>query len=150
MADYKNIKQKILFFYTSEITGATKVSQYIQKCLSDEYITTSYICKSENKELEIEQVLIEQHPDIVFCSFIHLSPIAIRIAHQIGNIRIIIRNDYFLKDVGEIEYQEALRTYQFADLLIAQTEQMRLELSSFNVHPSKIVVLSNPLDKEKI
>ena len=149
MVDFKNRVQRLLFFYTTEITGATKVSQYIQKCLGDSYITTSYICKSDD-ETEIEQILIEQHPDIVFCSFIHLSPIVIKTAHRIGNIRIIIRNDYFLKDVDKIRYQEVLKTYQLADLLIAQTEQMRLELLSLNVHPSKIVVLSNPLDKEKI
>lgn len=162
------MKTKIIFFLSSGVTGAERVSITLGKQLErGKYEVVFAIIDNTFGEivsfiprqyqyhlvplLRIEQYLKEQKPNKVFCSLIHLNDEVLKATRQVGNIEVILRNNYNLSDVSSELLNKAKYAYPKADLVIAQTEQMKQELMSVcGVSDDNIKVIDNPVDTEYI
>lgn len=141
--------KKILFFETLEFTGATRVTRTLAKAAKKDY-EIAFARVGENVREEIESAIKKEKPDILFSSFVQINPDVIEIGKS-HSLKVIIRNDYNFDDVSEEIRVRAIKTYPQADEIIAQTELMRNDLlGKLSIDPSRIEVISNPLDKEDI
>ena len=162
------MKTKIIFFLSPEVTGAERVSVTMAKQLDQEkyevvfailgntfgdilsYIPHSYPCHLVPL-LRLDDYLRKEQPDEVFCSLIHLNGEVLTAVKKIGHARVVLRNNYNLKDVSDDLLGIAKETYPQADLVIAQTEQMKRELiETCQVREDKITVIDNPVDTDYI
>ena len=162
------MKTRIIFFLSPDVTGAERVSVTMAKQLAKEkyevvfailgntfgdiasYIPYSYPCHLVPL-LRIDDYLRQEKPDEVFCSLIHLNGEVLTAAKKIGHIQVVLRNNYNLKDVTDDLLDIAKKTYPKADLVIAQTEQMKQELIEIcHVNEDEIIVIDNPIDAEYI
>lgn len=162
------MKTKVIFFLSPEVTGAERVSVTMAKRMDQEKYEVvfailgntfgdiaSYIPDSFHSHLvpllRLNDYLKREQPDEVFCSLIHLNGEVLVASRRIGHIRVVLRNNYNLKDVTDDLLDIAKKTYPKADLVIAQTEQMKQELIEIcHVDGNKIVVIDNPVDTEYI
>ena len=121
------------------------------KELQGEYLVAfATVAPDENAPDKISEAIEANCPDIVFCSFIVLNPYVI-LEGKKRNLTVVIRNDYWLKDVAPSVKQRAKETYHLADQIIAQTEPLRKELlDEFALDPQKVIVRENPIDREGI
>lgn len=160
--------KKIIFFLSPEVTGAERVSVTLAKQLNQEEYDVSFAILGDycgdiisyipNRYqyklvplLRLDKFLKNERPHEVFCSLIHLNGEVLTSARRIGNIRVILRNNYLLKDVTEELRMNAKAYYPKADLVIAQTEEMRNELIDVcGVEKEIIKIVDNPIDKEYI
>lgn len=141
--------KKILFFETSEFTGATRVTRTLAKAAQKKYEVAFALVGKRIRE-DIESAIVKEQPDILFSSFIQINPEVIQ-AGKHHSLYVIIRNDYNLEDVAESVSLRAIEKYPLADEIIVQTEEMRQGLLAIpGVEPSKVKVMENPLDEEDI
>ena len=150
------------------MTGAERVSVTMAKRLDQEkyevvfailgnsfgdivsYIPKSYPCHLVPSPC-LDDYLRKEQPHEVFCSLIHLNGEVLTAAKRTGHIRVVLRNNYNLKDVSDDLLDIAKETYPKADLVIAQTEQMKQELiETCQVSEDKIIVIDNPVDTDYI
>ena len=162
------MKTKIIFFLSPDVTGAERVSITLAKQLKeDEYevvfaiigntfgdiisfIPHRYPCHLVSLP-RLGEYLKREHPDEVFCSLIHLNDEIARASRHVGSIKIILRNNYNLSDVSSNLVEKAKYAYPKADLVIAQTDKMKLELIDVcEVAEDKIKVIDNPVDTDYI
>lgn len=114
------------------------------------YIPKGYHIDVVSQE-EIFPYIQRESPDMVFCSLIDLNPYVQEAAQKVGNVKIVLRNNYKLKDVHPDVCQKVMQAYQLADVIIAQTDEMKQELiETFNLDSKKVKVIDNPVDKEYI
>lgn len=162
------MKTKIIFFLSPEVTGAERVTVIMAKKMNREKYDivfailgntfgdiASYIPDSFHSHLvpllRLNDYIKREQPDEVFCSLIHLNGEVLTAAKKIGHIRVVLRNNYNLKDVTDDLLDIAKKTYPKADLVIAQTEQMKQELIELcHVNEDQIIVIDNPIDAEYI
>lgn len=162
------MKKKIIFFLSPEVTGAERVSITMAKQLNQEEYDVSFAIIGESSgkivrfvpkrypitvtSLEhLEEYIQVEHPNQVFCSLIHLNAEVLKAARQDNNIKVILRNNLNLRDVCSDLIEKAKYAYPKADLVIAQTEQMKQELiRECGVSEDKMEVIDNPIDKEYI
>ena len=107
---------------------------------------------------KISSFIKEREPDIVFTSLIH-SSIAIYLA-LLANIKkpkIILRSPSSPKlliesnNLVSLRKKILIRAYKSADLLIAQTPEMKIEMMKYyGIKEEKIKVFINPIDKVNI
>lgn len=141
--------EKILFFETKEFTGATRVTRTLAKIAKNNY-EVAFAIVGERVREDIESAIARESPDILFSSFVCINPDVIEIGES-HSLKVVIRNDYNLKDVSEEQRGLIIKTYPQADEIIAQTELMRNDLlRELRIDSSKIKVIPNPLDKEDI
>lgn len=121
------------------------------KELQGEYLVAfATVARDEKASDKISEAIEANCPDIVFCSFIVLNPYVI-LEGKKRNHTVVIRNDYWLKDVPPCVKLRAKETYHLADQIIAQTEPLRRELLvEFALDPKKVIVKENPIDREGI
>ncbi len=162
------MKKKIIFFISPNVTGAERASITLAKQLNQKendisfailgntfgdiisYIPNRYQYKLIPL-LCIDDFLKTERPDEVFCSLIHLNGEVLESARRVGNIRIVLRNNYLLKDVSDDLLLKAKDYYPKADMVIAQTEQMQRELiENCGVESDRIKVIDNPVDTEYV
>lgn len=162
------MKTKVIFFLSPDVTGAERVSVTMAKRLDQEkyevvfailgnsfgdivsYIPKSYPCHLVPSP-RLDDYLRKEQPHEVFCSLIHLNGEVLTAAKRTGHIRVVLRNNYNLKDVSDDMLDIAKETYPKADLVIAQTEQMKQELMDIcHVSEDKITVIDNPVDTSYI
>lgn len=95
--------------------------------------------------------IFKQHSiDIVFSSFTFIN-IRVAIASKIHGSKTILRSSNFLKNFKMIERYLMKLTYPLADIVIAQQEEMRLELASYIPQlGSKLITLHNFMDYTQI
>lgn len=141
--------KKILFFETSEFTGATRVTRILAKAAKQKY-EVPFAKVGESVKEDIESAIVKEQPDILFSSFIKINPEVIQ-AGKRHSLYVVIRNDNKLEDVSESVSLRAIETYPLADEIIAQTGEMRQSLLSIpGVEPSKVRIMENPLDEDDI
>lgn len=162
------MKEKIIFFLSPDVTGAERVTITLAKGLDKEKYDVSYgvigntfgeivsyIPGEASRQLvsisQLDDFLKFEHPDTVFCSLIHLNGKVLKSARRVGDIKVVLRNNYNLKDVSEDNLRIAKYCYPKADIVIAQTEVMKQELMTVcGVTETNIRVIDNPLDTEFI
>lgn len=167
--------KKILFFVQSGVGGAERVSVTIGKNLdSSKYKVVFYaVGPWENKIrdfipaslfrshlktansikliLEMKRVILEEQPDIVFSSVMNLNTKLLFLKKILfKKIRFIIRCDNNYPYFSFKQRMLIRATYNLSDTIIAQTEEMSKGFVLAGIHPQKIVVLHNPVDKERI
>jgi len=162
------MKTKIIFFLSPEVTGAERVTITMAKQLNkDKYdVVFAIIGNTFGKILSfipflyhyhlvpllrLDDYLRKEHPDEVFCSLIHLNDEIVKASREVGGIKIVLRNNYNLSDVSSNLVEKAKYAYPKADLVIAQTDKMKLELIDVcEVAEDKIKVIDNPVDTDYI
>ena len=170
------IMQKVLFFLSPGCGGAERMTITIAKMLNridfdvhfvvvgraigeiKAFIPTDYpltLIKVRNiydfSTMRIFLELKREKPQIVFSSLMYLNPRLIFAASKVGGIRTIVRFNCAVNRVGGLLKILSKRIYPKAELIIAQTESMRVELiRTFGLKGEKVVTMHNLIDKETI
>ena len=162
------MKIKIIFFLSPEVTGAERVTITMARQYNREKYDIVFAIIGETLGeiasfipheqlyclvpfLRLEKKKKKERPDQVFCSLIHLNAEVLNAAREVGHVKVILRNNYNLIDVNNELLDKAKYAYPRADEVIAQTEQMKLELINVcGVSEDKIKVIDNPVDTEYI
>lgn len=169
-------RKKILFFVSSGTGGAERVSVTIGKMLPkdkyevvfvlfgknhgsiSDFIPPSYRIEYltfKNVWLGVGQrvyrLMRKEKPYAVFCSIRYFSVRVIAAARRIGGIRIVIRNDSYFRTLRKDQLLLCKWTFKYADIIIAQQEDMRKDvIRHIKISPKKVIALQNPIDKEYI
>lgn len=170
-------KKCVLFFINSEVGGAERMSVLISKMLMQaghevQYViinekenTTSIInflpkdykaffveSKSHFDKLKQFYRLIKSiKPDVVFSSHYCINDKVLLLKPLFRKIKFIIRSDNYYFTFSWLEKTIIQLTYRMADVMIAQTQEMKDEFVSHRVMPlPKVIALDNPVDKENI
>jgi len=143
--------KRILFFETTEFTGATRVTRTIAKKVSGHFETrTAIIDDRINVEKEISEAFTKEKPDILFSSFSSINPEVITIGKE-NRLTVVVRQDYKLGDLTDATKKKIFSTYTNADWVIAQTLEMKQEMLSCELlKDCRIKVVDNPLDEDDI
>lgn len=166
-------KKKVLFFLNSGTGGAERVTVTIGKMLPKDQYEVVFVlvgkCRGTMdqfipKEYRIEYIVFKniwlgigyriyrllkkEKPYAVFCSIMPYSTRVLAAAKRIGGIRTIIRNCNYFKTIRRDQLLLCQLTYKYADVIIAQQEEMRQDiLDHIKLDPRKVIVLQNPIDK---
>lgn len=169
-------KIKVLFFLPSGVGGAEKMTVNIAKMLDMSHYEVKFVLvDKEVREIinfipsdykyellkirniwdfttcRLVRIMRREKPDIVFCSLKYLNPRVILAARIVGGIKVIVRNDAYMNLLGNFTMKLIKFTYPKADIVIAQTDQMRKEiLSKLPIEENKVVTLHNPVDAQLI
>lgn len=171
-------RKKVLFFIQNGVGGAERMTINIAKLLSPEeyeviFCKVTIPCIFQNGRIEdfipkgnkiiniswsgqisfikqIYKVLKFVKPDIVFSSLMHYNQRILFLKRWFPGIKFIVRNDNYLFTIGKLKRFSLSKTYKNADVIIAQTEEMKEEFIQVGLNPDKIVVLHNLLDTDLI
>lgn len=100
---------------------------------------------------ELLRVIIKEKPDTVFSSTLYINDKLLLFRRIFPYIKYIIRCENYLYTFKNKQLQIIKKTYKNANLIIAQTEEMKAELiEQMGIPDEKITVLHNPVDKETI
>ena len=170
-------KSRVLFFINSDVGGAERMSVLISKMLIKAGLEVKYVIikNKENAASIIDflpmghQVVVveaknhfdklkqfyhaikEIKPDVVFSSHYSINDKVLLLKPFFRKVRFVIRSDnyyYTFSTAGKAIIQ---MTYRMADVMIAQTPEMKDEFVEYGVMPErKVYALENPVDKENI
>lgn len=171
-------RRKLLVFAQSGVGGAERMSVTITKTLDPSHFEVKYYLLGEVKEgiapLEkfIPQKLIVHHiistnpiiliayffgillreqPDIVFSSVLNINNKLLLLKYIFHKTKFVARCDNYLYTYTDKQKLAVKRTYSLADIIIAQTDEMKYELcNQIKIPNDKILVLQNPVDIETI
>lgn len=169
-------KKKILFFLNSGTGGAERVTITIGKMLpANQYEVVfvlagkshgtmdQFIPKGYRKEYIIfrniwlgvgyrfYRLLKREKPYAIFSSSMTFSARLLVAAKKIGGIKTVVRNCNYFKTIRPDELFLCKLTYKYADVIVAQQEEMRQDiLNHISLDPKKVIALQNPIDKDYI
>lgn len=170
-------QRKILVYINSDVGGAERMSVLISKMLIRAGIDVSYaiIIKKENaasitdflpegypvitvdgknhfeRLKQIYRTIRKVRPDAVFSSHYSINNKVLLFRPFFPKVRFVIRSDNYFYTFSRLGKQIIRMTYPFADVMIAQTQEMKDEFVRHKVMAeSKICALENPVDKETI
>lgn len=169
-------KKKILFFVQDGVGGAERVSVLFGKSLDmrenevkfylietpsettiKEFIPavyqTIYIHRTHPIKLmwQIFNIIRHEKPHIVFSSVMHLNTKILPFRAFFPATRFVIRCENYLYTFSKKQLMRMRLTYQKADAIIAQTQEMADELIKvFHIDKAKVTVLQNPVDTKLI
>lgn len=169
-------KKKVLFFLQNGVGGAERMTINIAKMLNKNDFDIHFIIIGKDKKpivsfipdtydvrwlyikrmrqfatCKIIKLLNKEKPDIVFASVMYLNVRLIIASKLIGGIKIIIRNDNSLMLISGITKKLVKFTYNLADTIIAQQDEMADEIRALpKMMYSKVVTLYNPIDAKLI
>lgn len=96
------------------------------------------------------KILKKENPDIVFSSVMPYNQRLLILKPLFRNIKFIVRNDNYLFTLSAFKKTAMRFTYRMANVIVAQTKEMKKELTEIGLDPSKIVVLHNFIDEKAI
>lgn len=100
---------------------------------------------------KIFTILHKEQPDVVFSSVLNINNKVLLLKPLFPNTKFIIRCDTNFRGYKKRQLFLIKLTYTMADLIIAQTNEMKEELTSLLKIDSAIIkVLPNPIDEERI
>lgn len=141
--------KRILFTLGTVKTGAERVVQTIARQLDKDKYETCFCTVSP--EDDFTSILWEYHPDVVFCSQIHLAKKVADAVCGYEDIELVFRCNYMLQDVSDDIVAQAASAYPKSKMVIVQTKAMRDQLlGTFDLDPEKVIVYHNPVDVEHI
>lgn len=168
-------KKKVLFFLPSGVGGAEKMTVNIAKMLNTSYEVKFVLIDRSVRDivkfipkgydvsfikihniwdfttLKLIKKMRQERPNVVFCSLKYLNPRVIIAARIVGGIKTIVRNDAYMNLIKGVTRLLLKYSYPKADIVIAQTEQMRKEIiQTLPVNPAKVITLHNPVDRTLI
>lgn len=170
--------KKILVFAQSDIGGAERMSVTITKSLDRDKFKVEYYlvgdfederaplkqfipddlsvhcigsCSSILLILKFFFILAKEKPDVVFASVLNINNKLLVLRKLFRHVKFVIRCDNYLYTYNDKQRRIILKTYPNADIIIAQTEEMKQELiDEMHISEDKVVVLQNPVDTETI
>lgn len=166
-------RRKILFVLQSSCGGAERMTLLYAKILKNVFCVKVYAFGNKNVLLpfvdpsidfvfhqassaldgfikDTRRIIKAENPDIVFCS---LMPLNWRLAMACLGLKtkIVFRSDNYIESQTFIQKIRLALAYRKADLIIAQTEEMREGLIKQLFLPSHLVTtIPNPIDTEYI
>lgn len=170
-------QRKILVYINSDVGGAERMSVLISKMLIKAGIGVCYaiIVKKENaasitdflpeghpvmtidgknhleRLKQICRVIRKVRPDAVFSSHYSINNKVLLFRPFFPKVKFVIRSDNYFYTFSRLGKLIIRMTYPFADVMIAQTQEMKDEFVRHKVMAeSKIFALENPVDKETI
>lgn len=171
------MKKKVLIFLQSGVGGAERVSVTIGKNLDRTKFDVFFcLIGCETNVLSIEQfippyykvfrlpgvngfkaivyywmILRKEKPDIVFSSIMHANTKLLACSLLLKKMKFIVRNNNYLYTLSKRQLLLLKIFYRYADAIVAQTQEMALELTNKLRLPSeKVFALQNPIDKQNI
>lgn len=170
--------KKILVFAQSDVGGAERMSVTITKSLDRDKFKVEYYlvgdfederaplkqfipddlsvhcigsCSSILLILKFFFILAKEKPDVVFASVLNINNKLLVLRKLFRHVKFVIRCDNYLYTYNDKQRIIILKTYPNADIIIAQTEEMKQELiDEMHISEDKVVVLQNPVDTETI
>jgi len=167
-------RKKILIFTPGGVGGAERMSALIGKILPKDRFDVKYVVVGrlrniynilpkdiktdcipvrniyEFSTLRIWWKIVKEKPDLVFCSQVAYNPRVIVASRWAGH-KVVIRSSGMLGNYPKRKLKRVVATYPKADKLIAQQEDMRMEMIRLlRVNPDKVVTIHNPLDTAEI
>lgn len=170
--------KKILFFIQNGVGGAERMTVNIAKLLPvdqyelvfckivipcipqngriDDFIPkgakiTNIVWNGQISFLrQLKKILNIIKPDISFSSTMPVNQRLLLLSRSFPDIKFIVRNDNYLFTLTKLKKATMRHTYKRADLIVAQTEEMKSELESLGLEPNKIITLHNLIDSEQI
>lgn len=169
-------KKKVLFFLNSGTGGAERVTVAIAKMLPEEEFDVIFIIAGKSKGtiskfipnqfhkvyilfkniwlgiwFKFYKVLKRERPYAIFCSTSAFSVRLLTAAKLIGGIKTIIRSPSYFSLLRKDERIYCRLTFKYANVIIAQQEDMRKDiLRNVKLPSEKVIVLQNPIDREFI
>lgn len=168
-------KPKILFFAASAVGGAERMTINIAKSLNPiDYDVVYYVIGSKESPIvnfipsgtnvkfikpqsgffvifSILRCLLKEKPDCVFSSMMYLNTKILLLRNIFKTTKFIIRCENYLYTYSRKQMLLIRGTYYKADKIIAQTEEMKIELvNDIGIKENVVEVLQNPIDKETI
>lgn len=165
------MKKKVLIFLQSNVGGAERVTVTIGKNLDKEKFDVSFYAvgpwdckiadfippekfsghlKQKNPFRLISDLyrcIREESPDIVFASTMYISTKILLLRFFFPRIKFIIRSENNLCKFNLRQKFMIRLLYRRADIVVAQTDEMRAELiKKAKLLPSKVVAIQNPQD----
>lgn len=96
-------------------------------------------------------VLLKELPDTVFSTTLYINGKLLLFRNLFPNIRFVTRCENYLYTFKQIQLKRMRIAYRKADIIIAQTEEMKQELlEQLGIKENKVVVLHNPVDIKTI
>ena len=171
--------KKLLVFAQSSVGGAERMSVTITKTLDREKFEVVYylVGPTDDKgkaplqafipnDLKVHcvtgsnplfligkylRILLKERPDIVFSSVININNKLLLLSNLFKKTKFIIRCDNYLYTYTDRQRRIIDKTYYRADIIIAQTEEMKQELiDEMHISEDKVVALQNPVDTDTI
>lgn len=171
------MKKKVLFFLQSGVGGAERVTVTIAKyldttrfevkfCIVDRPLgntTIDAFIPAQYSKVRIPNVnglkqlralygvLKREKPDLVFSSIMHTNTKLLALSVFFPKMRFIVRNNNYVYTLSKMQKFVLKYTYCMADVVVAQTDEMKEELiREMNVPEGKVKVLQNPIDVDTI
>lgn len=172
-------KRKLLVFAQSSVGGAERMSVTITKSLDRKMFEVVYYlvgptddkgkaplqefipndmkvhCVAGSNPLfmigKYLRILLKERPDVVFSSVININNKLLLLSDLFKKTKFIVRCDNYLYTYTDRQRRIIDKTYHRADIIIAQTEEMKQELiDDMHISEDKVVALQNPVDTETI
>ena len=166
------MKKKVLFFLPPTTGGAEKITTTFARMLDKEQLETAFVIVGRRKGDVVHYIpegsriifvpaltmsdfvwqkffflMKRERPDYVFSSITPINCHVIHAAQYLG-IKSIVRCNCAVERIIGRDLKWSRKYYPQADLVIAQTEQMREELiSTLSISPGSVITLHNPIDK---
>lgn len=97
------------------------------------------------------RILLKERPNVVFSSVININNKLLLLRELFKKTKFIVRCDNYLYTYTDRQRRIIDKTYYRADIIIAQTEEMKQELiDEMHISEDKVVALQNPVDTETI
>ena len=169
-------KRKVLFFLPSNTGGAQRMTITIAKMLPKERYEVKFVIVHRSlgtivnfipSEYEIIQIPVHniycagtirimrvikrEKPEVVFGSLLYLNARLI-VAAKLCGCKSIVRNNIDIsRSKSKISRLLVKATYRWANMVIAQQEEMHDEIIAYTgISENRVVTLHNPIDKEYI
>lgn len=170
------MSKRILIFLPYAVGGAERVGTTIGKLLANKGHHVSYVIMGDRQSeintilpsedvcsrfylknnylrwFRMNRLIRTQNADVVFAPCRTLSRDLIIATKFMGlKCRVIVRSDNPLKTLGASLRRQIKFTFRFADIVIAQQEEMRQEIiNEYPVPEYKVIALQNPVDFDNI
>lgn len=173
-----NKRKKLLVFAQSNIGGAERMTVTITKSLDKKRFEVVYYLvgmTTDNshplvdfipKDLRVNIIpksnplvlmsrillaLIKERPDVVFSSVLYINNKVLPFRSLFPKTNFVIRCENYLYTFSDKQRKMIDKLYRKADIIIAQTDEMKQELvEQMAIPESKLVVMQNPIDRETI
>ena len=168
-------KKKVLFFIQDAVGGAERIAVFIGKNIDTESVDVEFnlVKRGSNssivdfipKGIKISftqngspfsmiyafyKAVKNSRPDVVFSTAMYFSTKLLLFRFLYPKVKFVIRCENYLFTYTKRQRSIIRYTYNQADAIIVQTQEMADELVKINIDSNKIRIIENPVDKNLI
>lgn len=140
---------KVIYYFVGPVkNGHAPIESYVPSDLEVNIISTQ---NPLILILKMFQILAKEKPDAVFASVLNLNNKLLFLRPLFKKTKFIVRCDNYLYTYNKRQRKIIDKTYRRADMIIAQTEEMKNELiDEMRISDENIVAFMNPVDTDAI